>query len=183
MREAEAARFVAANRGSGVCISYLRDGEGNVRFADSAEEAAERRSEDAAEDAAAAPIMSALVPVERLRRPAVRRAAAVAALALAACTPHAEHGAAYVESVDEVVMARSSPEIPLAVAPIADPGAEGEDRPAEPEVVEEPCDPEAVGEATATTAKKRTKTRVRGGLKRRAPAKTKPEWERFDGGI
>ncbi len=179
MREAEASRFVADNRGSGVCISCLRDEEGNVYFADSVHRGVESRADGAPPSARRSP---SLVPVERLRHPAVRRAAAVAALALAACTPHAEHDEAYVESMDEVVMERSTPEIPLAIDPLEPedfpPGLEDEDRPVVPEVVDEPCDPELPGKATATPKK-----RMRGGLKRRAPAKPKPDFDRVDGGI
>lgn len=75
MPEAEAAAFVRENRGTGVCISYQRNAAGNVRFAD-----ADPQKMPVAE--------SPLVPVERLGHPRLRRAAAVAVLTLAACTPH-----------------------------------------------------------------------------------------------
>lgn len=171
MREAEASAFVAANRGTGVCISYLRDSEGNVRFAD---------SEPGAEDAPARVIPAPpIVPLDRLRHPAVRRAAAVAALALAACTPHGEHDEPYVESVDEVVMERISPEIPLAEEPSELP-------PVAQEVVEvveaveeeeKPCEPET--KTDPETTPERTKPR-RGRLKR--PNKA-ADFDRIDGGI
>lgn len=179
MREDEASAFVAANRGSGVCISYLRDGEGNVRFADS-----EPRGELGAEDVLArsrpAPPLVPLVPLERLRHPAVRRAAAVAALALAACTPHAEHDEPYVESMDDVVMERSSPEIPLAEEPSEPPPAAEEvvEVVEAPELAEEPCDPAAKAESQTTP--KRTKP-TRGRLKR--PTGKARDLDRIDGGI
>jgi len=177
MREAEAAAFVAAKRGSGVCISYLCDREGNVRFADSELGGAELGALEVPASMRPAP---PLVPLARLRRPAARRAAALAALALAACTPHGEHDEPYVESVDDIVMERTSPEIPLAekpseLPPVEEPAEEVAEVGETPELAEEPCGPEVRAEAETQPRK-----RQRGKLAR---AKTVPDWDRVDGGI
>ena len=174
MSEVEAEAYVAANRGSGVCISYLRDEEGNVRFADSRDVGGAMSGPE--ERASIPRPVPSLVPLERLRHPAVRRAAAVAALALAACTPHGDHDDPYVESIDDVVMERTDREIPLAEEPSELPPVV-EALPEIVEVPEEPCEPEV---PVKTTKKKKP---VRGRLKRRTPVKVDPDWDRVDGGI
>ncbi|MEZ4382664.1 MAG: hypothetical protein R3A79_15105 [Nannocystaceae bacterium] len=153
MREAEAAAFVAANRGRGVCISYLRNGRGEVLFADSPR----RRPEPA------------LVPVARLRR-----AAAVAALSLAACAPHGEHVTLEGDAAEDIAVIRSAPAIPDVSEPDLTPPPHV--RAPEPED-DEPCD----STPTQEPEDKRV-TRPRGKL-RRTPPKKDPDWSRIDGGF
>lgn len=163
MREAEAAAFVAERRGSGVCISYLRDAAGNVLFADSP-----RR-----------PPEPALVPAARLRRPKLRRAAAIAALSLAACTPHGET-LTDDDDFDEIAVVRSAPEIPDVAEPeYAPPPHVQAPEPDE----DEPCQPEATAEEPSfeEITDKRVYKR-RGGL-RKVPKKKELNWDRIDGGI
>jgi hypothetical protein len=164
MREAEAAAFVAERRGSGVCISYLRDAAGNVLFADSP------RPRPA----------PALVPAARLIRPKLRRAAAIAALSLAACTPHGEILTADDGDLDEIAVVRSAPEIPDVAEPEYTPPPHVQAP--EPDEVE-PCEPESTDDAPSPEeiTDKRIYKR-RGGL-RKVPKKQAIHLDRVDGGI
>jgi len=196
MREAEAVAFVAAKRGSGVCISYLCDSEGKLHFADSEPAGAELGAEElGAEEAKAsmslAPPDVTLVPEGRLRRrrPTTRRAAAVAALALAACTPHGEHEP-YGESADDVVMEWTIPNVSLAEQPselkpvLKDRVEQVGEAPEGTNLAEEICDAEAKTKAktgTKTGTETTQKKRHRGTLRR--SSKIVPDLDRIDGGI
>ena len=80
-REAEA--FVEASRGEDLCVSYLRDEEGEIQFAPEPKAFSQ----------------GSIVPLSRLRRsPRTAAAAAGLALALAACTPHGPQPEVAVES-------------------------------------------------------------------------------------
>ncbi len=188
MPEAAAAAFVRENRGKGVCISYLRDAKGNVRFA-----------EPKPDPKRASVVESPLVPVERLGHPRLRRAAAVAALTLAACTPHrdkAEIDAETAKQARELLEMnrepRTLPELEILQEPYV---------PEVPEVPEVPvgqliAEPPAEVEPCETTVK--NNRAVRGRLRVREPAhvskrtakktakKTLDEnhdWDRIEGGI
>lgn len=84
-REA-ASNFIEAHRGQKVCVSYRRDQDGRILFADDPHD--ERDEHD--EHDAPARLSAPLVPVSRLRRAAALPRAASVALLVAACAPHGE---------------------------------------------------------------------------------------------
>ncbi len=173
MPEAAAAAFVRKNRGTGVCISYQRNAAGKVRFAD-------------ANHPKMPVVESPLVPVERLGHPRLRRAAAVAALTLAACTPHRDKSeiddeiakqAIEIFELQEELRAQHQevPEVPEVPAV-----------PAVPAVPVVPAVPTEVEPCEATQVKDRKDRNVRGQLRVREPSQEElleHEWDRFDGGI
>lgn len=135
MRERDAAAFLAATRATGVCVSYVREPDGSVRFAPDA-----------------APRPTPLIPVDRLRsRAGLGRAVVktVMAGAVAACAPHGDPQALEIDDGDEAAALDAAiydePRIPDRAAPL------------DPPPVGTPCDDPAAAEtASEVEAPRRT---------------------------
>ena len=183
MSEAEAAAFVRENRGRGVCISYLRDAKGNLRFADTKPDPQR-----------ASVAESPLIPVERLGHAKFRRAAAVAALTLAACTPHRDRA-----ELDEEALRQAIESIETTRELRTLPKTEAPEVPEVPEVgavPEVPLIADAPAEVEPCESTKENDRAVRGRLPAHVPKKNSkkvskkvskktqdPDLERFDGGL
>ncbi|MCA9719964.1 MAG: hypothetical protein KC468_35180 [Myxococcales bacterium] len=118
MTRAAARAFVEANRGKGVCVSYLRAADGSVRYAPEP-----------------AP---ALVPLARLRARAPRLA--TAALALAACTPHGDGPTVSFDGATPIV--HDARVIPSSPAPAPTGSTSRPQLPERPLILEGPLPPE-----------------------------------------